>query len=300
MKKKLVYFSLLILLFTFVGINLGINIEEFIFRTPMVSFESEKGVQSLTQSTPIFKDKSYKSEILGFMSPQKVKVLYVSKGWRLIESEYGFYWLPPSEVFYDRSESVLMDVPIINQFPELRNGCEAVAALMMLRKFGVDTDKEKFSHSIPKDDTPLEKRGNDVTVWGDPEKGFVGDITGRAPGYSIDPKPLKRFLEKYVEKPVDLTGVEPEILERYLRAGNPVVTWTTVNFKDLDSYDTWVTPSKKVINATFNTHAMTMTGFDDKYYYLNDPYTGTKNYRVTKQRFLEVWNSLGKKAISLE
>lgn len=290
----------LIILFATVGTLAGKYIGEFSFRKPMVEFKSEKGLQYLEYETPIFQDHSYKSKIIATISPREVDVIDTYKGWRMIESEYGVYWIPPTGVIYNFGSGVMLDVPAEVQFPELKNGCEVVAAQMMLEKYGITLDKLEFASEIPKDDTPIQKSGNDITLWGDPEKGFVGDITGQESGYSINPKPLRKFLRNYVENPVDLTGVEPQTLEKYIRGGNPVVVWVTVNFRDRESNEMWMTPSGRVVKASFNTHAMTMVGFDESHYYFNDPYTGAKNYRVTKNRFYEVWSAMGKKAISIE
>lgn len=293
-------FLFLIALFLALGIFAGKYIEGTFFRKPMVEFKSEKGLQYLEYETPVFQDKSYKSSIVGTISPREVDVLETYKGWRMVESEHGVYWIPPTGIVYNFGSAVMLDVPARNQFPELKNGCEAVAAQMMLEKYGITLDKLEFAGEIPKDDTQMQKAGEDITVWGDPEKGFVGDITGQSYGYSIYPKPLSKFLRNYVENPVDLTGVEPQTLEKYIRGGNPVVAWVTVNFKDRDSNEIWMTPSGKMVKGSFNTHAMTMVGFDENHYYFNDPYTGAKNYKVTKQRFYEVWSAMGKKAISIE
>lgn len=290
----------IMLLFSALGIAAGIYFGEVLFKKPLVEFKSEKGIQYIEYETPIFQDNSYRSRIIGTIAPREVDVLDTYKGWRMIETEYGVYWIPPTGIVYDFDTTVMLDVPVESQFPELENGCEAVAALMMLEKYGVTLDKVEFAESIPKDSTPIQKVGDDITVWGDPEVGFVGDIKGNSSGYSINPKPLNEFLRGYVENPVDLTGVEPETLEKYIRGGNPVVTWTTVNFRDRSSYEMWMTPSGKMVNASFNIHAMTMVGFDENHYYFNDPYTGTKNYKVTKSRFYEVWSAMGKKAISME
>lgn len=290
----------LILLFIAIGTAVGMYLGEITFRKPMVEFKSEKGLQYIEYETPVFQDHSYRSKIVGTIAPREVDVLDIYKGWRMIESEYGVYWIPPTGIVYDFDSTVMLDVPAENQFPELKNGCEAVAVLMMLEKYGTTLDKVEFAESIPKDKTPMQKMEDDITAWGDPEKGFVGDITGESEGYSINPKPMRKFLRGYVENPVDLTGMEPQTLEKYIRGGNPVVTWVTVNFRDRESYEMWMAPSGKMINASFNIHAMTMVGFDESNYYFNDPYTGAKNYKVSKSRFYEVWSAMGKKAISIE
>lgn len=204
---------------------------------------------------------------------------------------------------YNSDSKVIIDVPIESQFPELYNGCEAVAVLMMLEKHGLDLDKVEFADQIPRDYTELvtDEETGEILVWGDPDVGFVGDMKGEVGiGSSINPAPLVEFLKSYVDNPVNLTGSGTDVLEKYIRNERPVVVWVTVDFQDPGEYKDWQTSDGKKIHYSFGEHAMTLVGFDEQNYYLNDPYTGTKNYSVSKERFNEIWTQMGRQALSVE
>lgn len=254
------------------------------------------------EKAPLFEKDTFKSKLVTTIKNEEVEVLEDKPGWTKVKSSKGEYWLPSMEKNYDFNNEVKMDIKNLKQFPELENGCESVALQMMLTKYElVGTDIVSFSEELPLDTTKKVQHGDEIKVWGDPNVGFVGDMTGEKMGYSIYSKPLVKFLEEnYLERPVDLTGVKPEILERYIRSGNPVVVWVTVNFRERESEVDWVTEDGKEIASSFNIHAMTMVGFNEEFYYFNDPYTGIKNLRVTKEKFEKVWNSMGKMALSAE
>ncbi|MDO5707213.1 MAG: C39 family peptidase [Andreesenia angusta] len=251
---------------------------------------------------PVFKEPSFSSEVLEIMAPKEIYNIEFKNGWRLVMNHGIIGYLPPKIINYDYDNEVYLDIPVTGQFPEYHNGCEAVSIKMMLEKLGINKTKDEIADEIPKDETEAiyDEQGN-LAVWGDPDKGFVGNIEGGGDGgYSIYPKAVVEYLKKYFDKPIDLTGSSIEVLERYIRAGRPVVIWATVNFQDVYSHISWNTPEGKRIDGSFNIHAMTLVGFDEENFYLNDPFTETKDMPVTKERFVEVWNQLGNKAVSID
>ncbi len=266
-------------------------------------FRSEKGIQmSGNSSEPLFSDIGYNNEILMDVAPREVDVTRVKDGWRKVNVDGIVGWLPPQSIEYNNDEAVIIDLPVTSQFPEFHNGCEAVSVKMLLDKFGFNLTKEGVVNEFPLDDTEVQfDEYGKISVWGDPDKGFVGSMVGQEDiGFSINPGPVVNYLGKYFENPVDLTNVDSSVLERYIRAGIPVVVWITVGFNDVNSSVSWMTPDGKEINGTFDTHAMTLVGFDQNNYYLNDPFTGTQNTQVSKERFVDAWGQLGNKAVSVQ
>ncbi|MNJ01113.1 hypothetical protein D3C73_1606400 [compost metagenome] len=45
-------------------------------------------------------------------------------------------------------------------------------------------------------------------------------------------------------------------------------------------------------------HAVLLVGYDDQYVYVNDPWTGKKQFAVDRQQFLETWDVMGRQALS--
>lgn len=257
---------------------------------------------TVEKKTPLFTKDTYSSTNAGYIEDSPMKLLRVKDDWRYVQVENGKkYWIPPKEDNFNFDESVILDVPLIGQLPELYNGCEAVSTLMMLEYTDISFEKMEFANMIPKDNTKLIETNSGIKQWGNPKVGFVGDITGNEEkGYSVDPEPIIEMLgEEKLGTPVNLTGNDVSSLENYIRLGKPVVVWVSMNFQEEIEYISWKTESGKEIVGTFSTHAMTLVGADSAYYYLNDPYSKTKNYQVGKDTFERVWKKMGSKAITL-
>jgi uncharacterized protein YvpB len=196
---------------------------------------------------------------------------------------------------------VLLEIKPLCQFPGLYNGCEAVAVKMALDYYGYTNDLSRVNFALnqPRDKTSAYySKGN--LIWGDPDLGFVGDVTGVSKGYSINPEPLIDYINSFAPIGVDLTGEDFSVLQRYLSNGSPVVAWVTIGFDWPDMPETWLTPEGKTIYADYSIHAVTLTGYDDDYVYYNDPFYGTQNDKADRSWFLEIWNEMGNRAIGFE
>lgn len=197
-------------------------------------------------------------------------------------------------------EKIILDIEPINQLPELKNGCEVTSLTMLLQYKGVKIDKMTLANKVKKDTTSIEYDGyGKIIKWGDPDEGFVGDITGKySPGYSVNPKPLMPLMQQYImPKPVDLTKSDYRELEVYLSMKRPVIAWITNDFS-MPSKDASWKKGDKVIEVHFNQHAVLLTGYDKDYVYYNDPLKESKNSKIDKETFKKVWISMGSKALS--
>lgn len=195
-----------------------------------------------------------------------------------------------------------MDIPLVSQLPELNNGCEVTSLTMMLNYKGVDIDKITLANEIKKDNTKLVyNKYGDIKKWGNPSNGFVGDITGKKSiGYAIDPKPLSNLIKKYYKgEYIDLTGCSISDLENILSSDRPIVVWITSNFEENIVWINWIDSDNNEVKATFSTHTVILTGFDDNYIYYNDPLTNKKDSKVRKEKFIKIWNMMGRKALTL-
>lgn len=197
------------------------------------------------------------------------------------------------------SKNILLDIPVIKQLPEYHNGCEATSLTMMLNYAGIRVDKTTVVSKMKKDTAPIKRDSTGKIVeWGNPQIGFVGDITGKGPGYSIDPVALAPVINYYLPgKTLDLTGCSYETLESIILSGRPVVIWITVYFNNPTFPHNW-TSNGKAVKADFSQHAVLLTGMDEKSLYYNDPLSGTTNSKIDKIVFQSVWSKMGKKALS--
>ena len=93
-------------------------------------------------------------------------------------------------------KQVLLDVPLENQLeePALENGCEVTSLSMLLSYYGYQTSKNQ-----------LAKQLNYVPVFnadgthGDPNEGFVGDITGGDWAMGVYVPPIASLAQQIVK-----------------------------------------------------------------------------------------------------
>lgn len=202
---------------------------------------------------------------------------------------------PPKE----NGEKILLDVPIISQKPELKSGCEVTSLAMLLKYAGIEVDKMTLAQKIKKDDTPLvhDESGN-IKKWGDPNDGFVGDITGKDEGFGVYPNPMIELMEQYMPgRAVNLTNQPFESLLESVHKRRPVIVWLTIDFKPPKKYEEWEI-NGNMIKATLDEHAVLLVGYDKNYCYINNPFNGMKNQEIDKETFIKIWDIMGDMAIS--
>jgi uncharacterized protein YvpB len=194
--------------------------------------------------------------------------------------------------------SAQIDVPLIEQMPELERGCEVTSLAMLLQSAGVNVDKMTLAQQVKKDPTPFEMK-NGERYFGDPNRGFVGDIESfDNPGYGVYHGPIKELAEQYLpDRVVDATGADFTDLYGFLDQGIPVWTIVNMDYKPLsgDDFEQWQTPDGP-IEITYKEHSVLVTGYDDEYIYINDPLNEAD--KVDKDSFIAAWEQMGKQAIS--
>jgi uncharacterized protein YvpB len=194
----------------------------------------------------------------------------------------------------------LIDVPAMSQYPEYFNGCEITSLAMLTNYLKLPFDRQELIKILASDETPLQNaQDGSIEVWGDPDVGFVGDITGKEMGYGVYHKPISDLLA-YISNgnAVDLTGNDFSEIERQITLDHPVIIWTTSNFAPVDDWVEWKTLDGDTIHATFDEHAVLLVGFDEEYVYVNNPINGKKAEKTAKQPFIESWMQLDKQAVT--
>jgi uncharacterized protein YvpB len=198
------------------------------------------------------------------------------------------------------AEEIRLKAPLIKQYPELPRGCEVTSLAMLLLYSGFETDKMKLAEEVKRDDTPYKVKDG-KTYFGNPNKGFVGDMYSlTAPGYGVYHKPLAKLASQYAgDQVVDLTGNTFYSVIASLNKEQPVLVIINAQYKKLpeSAFKTWHTPDGPV-EITMNEHAVLVTGYDEKYIYFNDPLA--RKTKAPYQDFVEAWEQMGKQAITIE
>ena len=196
--------------------------------------------------------------------------------------------------------SVHLDVPVIGQNPELPNGCEITSLTMLLRYLGFDVDKMTMAQEyLPR---------SEKFYGADPEVEFMGDpaqSSGESCGFYCFQGPIVQAAKNYLAAQgqadawdvTDITGVDAAGLAEQLAAGNPVLVWATIDFKDVRQSTkwTWTTASGEDYTPLVDVHCLVLTGYEDNQFYLSDP---LKTYEsVRQQKFMEIFTAMGSRAV---
>lgn len=223
------------------------------------------------------------------------------------QSDYLKKSVPLRQIVASLEESevkpfVLLDVPLIQQMPELPRGCEVTSLAMLLQDAGVQADKTTLAKQIKKDPTPFQRRNGKV-YFGNPHNGFVGDMYSlTTPGLGVYHEPIEELAKQYLpNRIVNLTGSDFSELQKYLSQGAPVLVITNSTFRALpeSAFREWDTPNGS-IKITYYEHSVVITGYDQDYIYFNDPLSDQKNKKAPKDDFIAAWVQMGKQAITYQ
>ncbi|MEH7274945.1 C39 family peptidase [Neobacillus vireti] len=194
-------------------------------------------------------------------------------------------------------ESVLLNVPAIQQFPELPRGCEVTSLAMLLNYAGVTVDKLTLADEVPK--VSYLSDG----FYGNPHHGFVGNMyTYNEPGLAVYHEVIEDLANQYLPNQIDnMTGEQFSAVQKKLNEGKPVwvIVGSRYTFLPEEHWETWNT-SDGDINITFKTHSVLVTGYDENNIYFNDPFYRDQNRSANFENFVASWAQFGSQAIAIK
>lgn len=171
---------------------------------------------------------------------------------------------------------IIKNVPYIDQTANWPTGCESVSTVMLLQYLGLDISMETFVTYLPK--YPLIQK-NDFLIGADPNEYFIGSPDdphsfGCYAPVIVDTvnRIFKEWNQPYLA--VNLSGqTTEELLETYISQDMPVIYWTTIDLKESYIGPTWQIKEKgSPFTWRSNEHCMLLTGYDETYLYLHDPW----------------------------
>ena len=205
-------------------------------------------------------------------------------------------------VFYAQQHDMFLkgiDVEPVMQNPQLPNGCEAASLAAVLNALGVSVDKMDLAYGyIPRmdfEETGLQRIGPD------PETAYPGDpATSR--GFYCFAAPVCEGANRLLEergsrlRAVDITGVTQQGLREYLKQGDAVIVWTTLDFSPpVKGSFTWTDEATgETIVPYYNLHCIVLTGMGQTKCVVVDPLQGQK--RVDLDDFLRSFEEVGSMA----
>ncbi|MGN0452179.1 MAG: C39 family peptidase [Ruminococcus sp.] len=170
---------------------------------------------------------------------------------------------------------IIEGVPVIAQYPEYPTGCESVSAVMAMQYLGDEITVGEFV------DNYLDKNGEFYFEGGkkygpDPYRYFIGSPRSNSAFGCMAPV-IEKALNKYYGNSFvyNTTGTALQSLcSEYIDNDIPVLVWVSIEMLEPDYVSSWYLEDGSEYQWPDNEHCMVLVGYDDEYYYLNDPYRG--------------------------
>ena len=184
--------------------------------------------------------------------------------------------------------SVRLVAPLVRQ--RFRNDCEVTALSVALR---ASVSQERLQRELPVAVPLYPRNTSGGVVWGDPEIGFVGNVTGG--GYGVYDRPLLSVALRRDPGAENLTGRPFATMLAALRDGRPIVAWVTLGRSRPFS---WRAPSGAKVQADRAEHAVTLMTWSPRVIGYVDPLDG-KQKMIATTDLAARWIALGRRAIAL-
>lgn len=212
------------------------------------------------------------------------------------------------EVYYKslKYSFIINNFPLVKQNPDYPNGCEVASATMLLEHYGINIDmKEYVDNYLPKKEVYEE---NGLRYGPDPSQYYAGNPSDSSRGWGTFLPVIKNslytiFKDKLPAETVGhvYTSEDKLPLEEYVQTGNPVLTWTTVDYSEAKDIYEWFSYDKsRTYTYPKKAHVVVIVGMDKDYYYLNDPLKDKKAIKVLRETFDKSYDSMGRQALYIE
>lgn len=186
----------------------------------------------------------------------------------------------------------LIDVPAICQYPQLPTGCESVAATMVLQYYDVNITAERFAGDwLECNENFYSSRGR---LYGpDPDKVFAGNPFSKR-SYGCFAKPIVDAINRNSTSCCAQTITDQsleQLCAEYIDHDQPLLIWATMRMKESSAGNSWYFENGTAFTWTAGEHCVVLVGYNDGYYFLNDPMSGsTVAYRkdIVEKRFAEL------------
>ena len=177
---------------------------------------------------------------------------------------------------------------------------------MLLEHYGINIDmKEYVDNYLPKKEVYEE---NGLRYGPDPSQYYAGNPSDSSRGWGTFLPVIKNslytiFKDKLPAETVGhvYTSEDKLPLEEYVQTGNPVLTWTTVDYSEAKDIYEWFSYDKsRTYTYPKKAHVVVIVGMDKDYYYLNDPLKDEKAIKVLRETFDKSYDSMGRQALYIE
>ena len=210
--------------------------------------------------------------------------------------------------------SHMIDVSYLSQVDRYPCGCESVSAVMALNYSGVNISADSFIDTyLPQGYAPYE--GDDGLLYADsPYEVFIGSpyddysygcyapviksalTQVLADDSTVNAEPSAAFTNLRV---VDLSGTALfDLCRSYIDRDIPVIVWGTIRMQSIRNTTEWILPNGETFTWKSPEHCLLLVGYDEKYYYFNDPMEG-KNTAYAKADAEAAYKELYSQALAI-
>ncbi|WP_255884222.1 MULTISPECIES: C39 family peptidase [unclassified Ruminococcus] len=206
------------------------------------------------------------------------------------------------------------NVPFISQNGQYPSGCESISATMLLNYYNYDITPETFIDGYLHMDYLRISDDGMYVVGPDPYTAFIGtpyneDSLGCYPPVIVDA--LNKVFDETDSKNTakDTTGMSlEELIDTYIVQDEPVLVWSTMYLWSPVETDSWIVQGASenspyndgdIYNWIANEHCLVLTGYDEHYYYFNDPLSYGNTVQYEKSAFNMRFEQLGKCSVAI-
>lgn len=202
----------------------------------------------------------------------------------------------PVNVIPEANEKII-DVPILCQYPELPTGCEATAAAMALRYYGVNITAEEFAGMWLESSQGFYIAGG--ALYGpDPNEVFAGDPFSES-SYGCYAAAIVKAINGNSRECAALKITDKtlsELCNEYIARDKPLLIWATMSMKESKQGRKWLLNDGSEFIWTAGEHCLVLVGYGGDYYYFNDPQSGS-TVAYQKQTAEKRFKELGSQAV---
>lgn len=204
-------------------------------------------------------------------------------------------------------ESVMLEIPFYTQRNILPTGCELVSAKMVLEYYtGEEIPMTEIVDNI---ECRYPQSVNGLLTGPHPEDAFIGNPWDPS-GYGCFAPVLANMMntllpDEYVA--INTTGTALQTLaETWLPQGTPVLIWATINMVNHSNYLGWYIedengePTDEWYDWQVNEHCLVLVGYDNDFYYFNDPNAWQTPTRFGREIVETRYNSMGMYSIIVQ
>lgn len=179
---------------------------------------------------------------------------------------------------------------------------------MLLNYYGIDITLQEFIDEYLVTSRVYEENGK--RYGPSPALYYAGDPSSKTRGWGCFEPVIATAIQKIINDNQDKIGDNTviEIIESndklplYIYAyRSPIMIWTTIDYQEANEVYEWFSyDGQNTYTYPKNSHAIVITGVDDKYYYVNDPLKDEKNIKVPKNTLEKSFDSMGRQVIILD